>query len=88
MGLLPESAPVVRGVLDACAFTAFFEADVLVHFIDSFVPASQESSVKPETRAERCPAAAARLHAPTGHCVAGEGKAIIFLIKRYLIGMC
>ena len=65
MGLLPGMAPV-WGLLDACAFTALFEADVLVHFVDSFIPVSQESSVKPETRAECCPAALAQLRAPTG----------------------
>lgn len=27
----------VWGFLDACAFTALFEADVLMHFVDSFV---------------------------------------------------
>lgn len=58
----------VWGFLDACAFTALFEADVLMHFVDSFVPVSQESYVKLETRAECCPAASARLLASTSHC--------------------
>lgn len=39
MGLLPEVAPV-WGFLDARAFTALFEADVLVHLVDSFIPVS------------------------------------------------
>lgn len=67
VGLRPKMAPV-WGFLDACAFTALFEADVLMHFVDSFVPVSQESCVKLETRAECCPAASARLVAPTSHC--------------------
>lgn len=31
------------------ALTALFETGVWMHFVDSFIPASQESSVKPET---------------------------------------
>ena len=69
VGLRLEMAPV-WGFLDARAFTALFEADVLVHFVDSSVPVSEESCVKLESRAECCPAASARLLAPTGHCAA------------------
>lgn len=66
MGLFPEVAPV-WGLPDACALTALFEADVLVHFVDLFVPVSRESSVKPETGAECCPASP-RPREPTGNC--------------------
>ena len=77
VGPLPEMAPV-RGFLAARAFTALFEADVLVHLVDSLIPVSRESSVRPEARAGCCPAASPRLHGPAVTVHVFEGQVIIF----------